>query len=72
MTVVSIKYETVATVGLLDENVPHQPSLDLFAELRRVNVDELNNSERIAYAQAQAQAQALCALAATAVGSQLG
>jgi hypothetical protein len=65
LTVVSVKYETVAAMGLLDDNVPHQPSLDFFAVLQRVNVDELSNAELIAYA----QAQAICALAATAGGS---
>jgi hypothetical protein len=57
-------------MGLLDDNVPHQPSqpsLDLFAVLRRVNVGELSRAELIAYA----QAQAICALAATAGGGSL-
>lgn len=64
----SVKYETVAGMGLIDDNVPHQPSLDFFAVLRRVNVDELSGSaELLAYA----QAQAICALAAAAGGSSL-
>lgn len=63
----SVEYETVAAMGLMDDNVPRQPSLDCSAVLQRVNVDELNNAELIAYA----QARAICALAATAGGSSL-